>query len=156
MPLSWRGSNIPIPPQYVVSLVMGVVLEAWVGFEPLLPAALAVGVGLVVGLTGLAFITWAVRAAGLNSLVSLEKLVTRGPYAHTRNPMYVGWALLYLGTALAVQSIWLLSILPFTLAWTHFHDILKEERALLERFGQDYKGYQSCVARYFTWGRSRC
>jgi protein-S-isoprenylcysteine O-methyltransferase Ste14 len=76
-----------------------------------------------------------------------ERIVTRGPYARSRNPMYVAWTALYLGVTFLVGSLWLLILLPAVLLATHL-TVLSEERRLRHRFGEDYLRYASSVRRY--------
>src|SRR5690606_30753053 len=56
--------------------------------------------GLPVSLAGLALRTW---AAG--HLAKNERLATEGPYAHTRNPLYIGTSLVAAGLAIAARSV---------------------------------------------------
>ena len=91
----------------------------------------------------------AAMEAGDVSVESPTKLLTTGPYARSRNPMYVGWTLLYLGIALAANSVWITALLPAVIAFTHLFDIRREERILKEEFGDQYAEYQERVRRYF-------
>jgi protein-S-isoprenylcysteine O-methyltransferase Ste14 len=75
-------------------------------------------------------------------------LVTGGVYRVTRNPMYVGMALLLLGWAVHLSAL-----LPFAgpavfaLYITRFQ-ILPEERVLMGLFGKDYAAYAARVRRW--------
>ena len=75
-------------------------------------------------------------------------LVTRGPYAFTRNPMYLGLVVLAVGIAVWVGT-WPLVIAPLavfaTANWVH---IPFEEAKMRRQFGADYDGY---VARVRRW-----
>ncbi len=75
-------------------------------------------------------------------------LVTHGVYRVTRNPMYVGMALLLLAWALYL-SAWLALAGPivFVLYITRFQ-ILPEERALRARFGDAFTRYAAQVRRW--------
>lgn len=75
-------------------------------------------------------------------------LVTSGPNALTRNPMYVGMAGLLVANSLRRGS--LLGLLPaagFVAVMDRFQ-VAAEERALRQRFGDDYLAYQSAVPRW--------
>jgi len=87
------------------------------------------------------------KAAGSTDLASPDRLVTSGPYAFTRNPMYVGWGLLQLGVGLAAGSGWTLATLPAVGAWIH-RDVVREERRLEEKFRDDYRRYRAATGRY--------
>lgn len=76
-----------------------------------------------------------------------ERLVRSGPYAVSRNPMYVGWALLQLGIGIATGSGWVLATLPFVGAVVH-REVLGEERRLSETFGDEYREYCATTGRY--------
>jgi protein-S-isoprenylcysteine O-methyltransferase Ste14 len=73
--------------------------------------------------------------------------VTSGPYAVSRNPMYVGWALIQLGIGVAAGSGWVLATLPFVGAAVH-REVLSEEQRLSEKFGDEYEAYCATVGRY--------
>nr|WP_319489297.1 methyltransferase [uncultured Caproiciproducens sp.] len=72
----------------------------------------------------------------------------KGIYAISRNPMYIGYFLYFLGCVLLTHSILLfLSLLIFLIS-THWI-ILSEERWCLDKFGSEYINYMNKVRRYF-------
>jgi hypothetical protein len=75
-------------------------------------------------------------------------LVISGPYKITRNPMYFGLALVYLGITIAGQSVWALILLPVVLAIIQRRAIEPEEPFLEKRFGSNYIGYKEKVRRW--------
>lgn len=96
---------------------------------------------------GLTLITWAVWTLGdLDSRLP-SSLVTSGPYAHSRNPMYVGWTVMYLGIAMVVNTLWLIALAPAVAAISH-RVVRKEERELGDEFGDEYREYRRKVRRY--------
>ena len=77
----------------------------------------------------------------------IEYLLQRGPYRLTRNPMYLGETIVWLGWALFYNSmaVWAgLAIL--CAAWPKI--VRWEERRLRERFGDDYRAYVASVPRW--------
>lgn len=76
-----------------------------------------------------------------------ERLVTIGPFAYSRNPMYLGHIIFLLGLTLSLQS-WLAAlIMATTAAWFQFR-VRGDERRLAERFGQPYQDYTARVRRW--------
>jgi len=75
-------------------------------------------------------------------------LVLHGPYRFTRNPIYLGFAALYLGLALLVNSLWPLLLLPAVIALVQTHVIAREEAYLEARFGEEYRTYKARVRRW--------
>ena len=76
-----------------------------------------------------------------------ERLVTSGPYALTRNPMYMGHLIFMLGLALTFHSWVAALLLAFHLYW--FNERAKEDEAQLAGlFGAEYRAYQARVRRW--------
>src|SRR5437879_13772615 len=57
-------------------------------------------------------------------------LVTTGPFRFTRNPAYVGWVIIYVGTSLLLNSLWPLLILPLVILSVQGHVIRRENQSL--------------------------
>ncbi len=75
-------------------------------------------------------------------------LVVGGPFRFTRNPMYLGTTLLYIGIAILAQALWALVLLPFVLMIVQRGVIEREERYLEGKFGADYLRYKQRVRRW--------
>lgn len=75
-------------------------------------------------------------------------LVTSGPFRFTRNPMYLGFALLYASAAGFGRSWWPLLTLPVVLLVVTRTAIVHEERYLEAQFGVAYRAYLERVRRW--------
>lgn len=93
---------------------------------------------------------WRFRLAGtqVEPWKPSTKLVMRGIYKRTRNPMYQAFGLFILGLALAFASDWLFLLLPLGMLIIHFGVVRREERYLSAKFGDDYRAYRERVPRY--------
>jgi protein-S-isoprenylcysteine O-methyltransferase Ste14 len=84
----------------------------------------------------------------LESWPTREYLLRRGPYALSRNPMYLGEAVVWFGWSVFYGNrlaVWIgLGIMCAALATI----VPWEERRLLERFGDDYRAYLTAVPRW--------
>lgn len=80
---------------------------------------------------------------------SSTRLVTTGIYRVTRNPMYLGMAILYAGLAILFDSFTALLLLPVAILLIRTQVIAREERYLLDKFGADYDAYKQDVPRWF-------
>ncbi len=111
-----------------------------------LPVALAIACFIGIMVMGFA------RVPELPERVKLEMtpqfLVTRGPYAFSRNPMYVAVLALWLGWVLFYGSVAVLIGVPVLWALVTFILVPHEERALEARFGEAYRQYKSEVPRW--------
>jgi protein-S-isoprenylcysteine O-methyltransferase Ste14 len=145
--MSPRWGNVPIPEAHLVGLGAGILLQVVTPWSLPWPAWVGQGCGWPLVLAGLWLGAWAVRAAGDVDLERPDQLVGRGPYAFSRNPMYLAWTLGYVGISLVAGTAWPLLLLPGVLAVTHV-EVLREERSLERRFGAAYRSYRASVRRY--------
>ena len=76
-----------------------------------------------------------------------ERLVTTGPFAWCRNPMYLGHIIFLLGLTLSLESVLAAVITAVTVVWFQFR-VRRDERRLIERFGQPYADYAARVGRW--------
>lgn len=150
-----RGAEVlrvPPPLLFAVPFVVGLLLEnaaaLRVGGRPTTTVAggvvLAAGVGLDVA--GVAAVVHHRTTIVPHHRVS--RLLTGGPYRLTRNPMYTGLAVAYLGGALLAGTWWPLLALPLVL-WTVRRLVIDpEERYLAAAFGADYASYRAGTRRW--------
>ncbi|MGH7853841.1 MAG: methyltransferase family protein [Candidatus Binatia bacterium] len=76
-----------------------------------------------------------------------ERLVSTGPYAYSRNPMYLGHVIFLAGLTFTLES-WLAGLITLVVAvWFHSR-VLGDETKLIERLGQPYVEYQARVKRW--------
>ncbi|MFL5333255.1 MAG: methyltransferase family protein [Geminicoccaceae bacterium] len=75
-------------------------------------------------------------------------LATTGPFAWTRNPIYLAGYPVMLALALAFALDWIVPGLALATLVLHRGVILREERYLEARFGQSYRDYRARVPRY--------
>ena len=75
-------------------------------------------------------------------------LAGEGIFAHLRNPMYVGMGLAVLGIVIGFALEWTLFALVVGALVMHFGVVLREERYLERKFGDDYRRYKESVPRY--------
>ena len=77
-----------------------------------------------------------------------SQLVTDGFFKITRNPMYLGMLLFLLGLSIYNGLIVGLVFLPLFVGYITFFQIIPEESAMIEIFGEDYKAYMKKVRRW--------
>ena len=77
-----------------------------------------------------------------------SQLVTDGFFKITRNPMYLGMLLFLLGLSIYNGLIVGLVFLPLFVGYITFFQIIPEENAMIELFGEDYKTYMKKVRRW--------
>jgi protein-S-isoprenylcysteine O-methyltransferase Ste14 len=104
------------------------------------PTALSILLGALVGLLGL----W-LRAYAAGYLHKQEVLTVTGPYAYTRNPLYLGSAILALGAGIATRS-WI-SALVIVVYFAVFYSIVmkREANELYVRHGASFEEYARAV-----------
>lgn len=122
------GSALPAPARY------------WLG------GAIALGAIAVLG-------AWSVvlmRRSGQseNPWSPTIRIVDRGPFRVSRNPMYLQMLLVCVGVAVALGNVWILLLTPLA-GWVLQRLAIRPEEAYLERkFGEEYRAYQRRVRRW--------
>jgi protein-S-isoprenylcysteine O-methyltransferase Ste14 len=155
-----RGPGVRFPPPLLFVAGFGVGLLSHreiplpiAGMEPGGGYAIRYALGWVLvtagALLALAAIA-AFRRARTNILPNrpASALVVSGPYRFTRNPMYLGLTLLYLGGMFLANTWWPALLLPLVLAALYLAVIRREERYLAAEFGDAYAAYRARVRRW--------
>jgi len=76
-----------------------------------------------------------------------DRLVTTGPFAWCRNPMYLGHIVFLVGLAMTLRSLFGAATGAITAVWFHFR-VQRDEARLRARFGQPYEAYVARVSRW--------
>lgn len=146
--MHWKWSNVPIPQAHVVGLIIGAILHIFSSKQIFQSLWLGHVTGWPLIVVGIGLCAWSVVIANDMNIANPDTLLKSGPYAFSRNPMYVGWTLIYLGISFTANSLWILVLLPIVMIYIHFVDIRKEEQYLDEQFGEEYRKYLKQVHRY--------
>jgi protein-S-isoprenylcysteine O-methyltransferase Ste14 len=146
---------IALPPLIFLGfLAAAAVLEAVVPLPVLaahaIPRYLAGAVLAACGFVMVAMGTRRFVAAGTNIPPTLPTtaLVVDGIYRRTRNPLYLGTTLVYLGLSVAAGSLWALALVVPLLWVINTGVIAREERYLERKFGDAYRAYKARARRW--------
>jgi protein-S-isoprenylcysteine O-methyltransferase Ste14 len=147
--------RIPVPWVFILAYLIGFVVQLYLPIPIRSPEivriALIAGVILVVIGLAVAFSALGIFRKRSTTTIPFEtptSLVTSGPYRFTRNPMYVGLTLVYLGVAGTRADIWPVIVLAVMLAYVNFIVLPVEERHLQNAFGDAYADYGARVRRW--------
>jgi protein-S-isoprenylcysteine O-methyltransferase Ste14 len=146
------GVVAPPPLVYLAGLAAGFGLEALLPGRSL-PGAIRWIVGGVLVVSGVALLAsfnsaFTRKGTAVEPWKPTTAIVTTGPYRLTRNPAYLGMALVYIGIALLAGALWVLVPLPIVLAVIDRAVIAREERYLERKFGREYLDYKRGVRRW--------
>lgn len=118
------------------------------------PTTLSMIIGFLLTLCGEGIRFWGVSIAGSETRttgrVGGTYLITNGPFAYVRNPLYVGNMVLYAGVGVMSMALmpWLL-IMAIVWFYIQYHLIVtQEEEYLAARFGEEYEKYKKAVGRF--------
>jgi protein-S-isoprenylcysteine O-methyltransferase Ste14 len=145
---------IPPPVVYGAALIAALLLHALypIHIAPSSSGSLQIvgAVLIVIGLTLSIAVMRAFAVAGtpVTPWRQTTRLVSTGPYRYTRNPDYIGQALIYAGMSVVVNSWWSIFLLPLVLVIVQHAVIRREERYLERKFGEKYCDY---TARVRCW-----
>ena len=127
------------------SLIAPIIIPLPDWFRAIMVCVAAVGVG---------FASWGLRVLGKNWAPSMTgvrrdtELVTSGPYAEVRNPIYLG-ALIFLPSLALVASNWLMLLPAIALCAILYTYVGEEEASVIDRFGDAYREYMKRTPKLF-------
>ena len=150
------GAAVRFPPPFVYlgAIVIGGLLHGLILPLPLqMPMALRMGLAIATALFGAGFVAAATglfRRTGQDPKPweSTPEIISTGIYRFTRNPMYVGMALLQASIGITWGNGWILALVPVVLVTIYTIAIRHEEAYLERKFGSTYLDYKHSVRRW--------
>jgi len=145
---AWRPAALQLS-----SVLLGLVIHTFWPVEIPLAArfgriAIVLFLGLGLSIIALSFREFARARTSVRPDRRANALIRTGPFAYSRNPLYVAMALLILGIGVWANSIWIwVMVAPLVLVM-NTAVIIREERHLERRFGREYIDYKKSVRRW--------
>jgi len=146
--------KIPPPLVYVGAVLMGLLLHVFVLPIPFgISLAAKIGLASVAVLLGLWMLTGSIalfRRTGQDPKPwkNTPEILTSGVYSRTRNPMYVGMAILQIGIGVGLGNGWVVALVVPVLGMIYVIAIRHEEAYLERKFGDTYLAYKASVRRW--------
>ncbi|MFZ0534677.1 MAG: isoprenylcysteine carboxylmethyltransferase family protein [Anaerolineales bacterium] len=148
---------------FAVRVILGFILLGWLVLYAINPTWMRVlsvpfpdwlrWIGFALGLASLGFWSWTQVALGKEWSPQLQlrkehHLVTTGPYARIRHPLYT--AMFGYGTSLAlVTANWFFIVFAIAIIAGLCTRVPKEEEMMIKGFGEEYKAYMQRTGRFF-------
>jgi protein-S-isoprenylcysteine O-methyltransferase Ste14 len=109
--------------------------------------------GIVFGLVSILYLLWVLRTLGEMWSYALEiqeehKLITSGPYARIRHPMYTAHVVFDTGMVLVSLNWVFLVLLVIGIPYV-YNRMFTEEKMMVEQFGEEYERYMKRTGRLF-------
>ena len=148
------GVYIPPPIIYVLIFLIAFFLQKKVSIDDsLFHLKITRMVGIALFVVALLFLVTSLRKffKSKNTLVLIKpasSLQTNGIYTISRNPMYLGLAIVYLGITCFIGNWWHIILFPLLLLIVQGYIIDREEKYLDRRFGKEYLDYKTKVRRW--------
>lgn len=119
------------------------------------PTLTSIFIGFLFVIAGEVLRLWGVSIAGSETRTTTEpgssNLITSGPFAYVRNPLYLGNITMYIGVGImSLAAFPTLTILTFIYFLIQYYLIISlEEEHLLKVYGEEYKQYKNYVPKFF-------
>lgn len=153
LPTLWI--HLPIPWIFTIGYLIGIVLQLLVpvSFDPGFWFAVTQILGVICLAIGAVLAFWAqwIFRKQHTTTIPTEattSLVTWGPYRSSRNPMYLGLFLFFVGLSAIAVSMWSVLLLLLVLSYVNWVVVPVEERQLEKLFGHAYQNYRRNVRRW--------
>lgn len=100
-------------------------------------------------------VVYVIALRRFNQAYRQGELVTQGPFAVVRHPIYAAWILLICPGVVLFFRSWLMLFLPLVAYISFKASVHREDQYLEDRFGQVYKDYRACTNELFPVGLFR-
>ncbi len=146
------GVIAPPPVIFAIPLIAGLAAN-WARPLQIFGGGTGLWVGIPLAAIGLLLIGWGIiefsRArTAVVPYSPTTAIISSGPFRFTRNPLYLGFSLIYTGASLAANTYWPIFILPIAILVLQRGVIVREETYLERKFGAEYLDYKSRVRRW--------
>jgi protein-S-isoprenylcysteine O-methyltransferase Ste14 len=145
---------ITMPPLiFIIGLLFGWGIDHIMPSPSFIPWPYGTILGVLTIVGALALVFWAAgtfkkEGTEVDPRRPSSKIVAEGPFKYSRNPMYVGMALVVCGVAFWMDSLWILIFLVPSLFFIRYGVIAREEKYLKNKFGEEYLAYKKKVRRW--------
>lgn len=150
-----RLLRIPVPWVYAIAYLVGAGIQFAVPVTIASASLRAItqAVSILLIALGVLFAAWAQRIFRKENTTtdptqSSSKLVTWGPYRFSRNPMYVGLFLVFIGLSGVFTLVWSIALMLPVFYYINWIVIPIEEAQLRGTFGETYEEYRKKVRRW--------
>jgi protein-S-isoprenylcysteine O-methyltransferase Ste14 len=154
-PASEDHADVRILPPLVFlgAIALGMLLQLVVALRFAEQSGLRLPLGLALIALGVAAMAWAIvwmrrTRQDPDPRKPTPELIAGGPFRFSRNPIYVGMALIQAGIGVVLGNLWVLLLLVPTLAILQRGVIEREEAYLARKFGDSYTRYRGSVRRW--------
>lgn len=146
------GVVAPAPVIYGAAVAVGLAAEFALPIA-FLPRAVGLWLGALTIAVSIPIAVFAFRAlararTAFDARKPSTRIVTGGAFRYSRNPTYFSLTLLHVGVALVLGSLWVLLMVIPAVAAVHWGVVLREERYLDAKFGEEYRSYATKVRRW--------
>jgi protein-S-isoprenylcysteine O-methyltransferase Ste14 len=146
------GVIAPPPLIYAIPLLLGLLLKKRFPI-PFLPRGAAQVLGLPLLGGGVLLIGWFFRTmrsaeTPIDPREPVSRIVTGGPFRYTRNPAYLGMAMIFAGVSCLANALPAIMLLPVALLTIQRGVIEREERYLERGFGEEYLRFKARTRRW--------
>lgn len=150
-------ARVVVPPPLISLLGVGVGVAAHLFLAPLTIPGLGAGIrvycGVFLGLLGISAIALSFRhfirtGQDPKPWTPTPAIIAEGIYRYSRNPMYLGLAMIQGGIGIGTNVLWIVLMIVPVLISLHFLAVLPEEHYLENKFGEEYLRYKSTVRRW--------
>jgi protein-S-isoprenylcysteine O-methyltransferase Ste14 len=147
------GVGVHPPLFFLSALLLGVVIDDRLRPLPVFGLDKWRWIGALIAIAGLSVAATGRRAminhgTNVNPTQPTITIVENGPFRFSRNPLYVGLTLIYIGLSLLLNTWWSLFLLVPVWLVMHFFVVRREEVYLESKFGATYLTYRDRVRRY--------